>query len=190
MNLIKGYCTIILLFMIFNTPTNLFKNDNTNQENKTNLSKFSIISIIQTQDNEFIKLGRNDEMAGSNYVLIKTDNNGREKWIKIWGGDFHIYCMGECVFEIDNMIYLVGQKKAITGTQKPTVWLEIYKFDNKGNVLSSNSSRYKSEKGVNPTYILNNEVFLVTEKYITKMSRNGINVLRIQKNKPLSSSQI
>lgn len=189
MNLIKGYSMIILLFMIFNTPTNLYKNDDTNQEKYLNQdykiysSNFSIISILQTQDNGFIKLGRNDEMAGKNYVLIKTDNYGREKWSRIWGGDFHIYCIGECVFEIENMIYLVGQKKAASGAQKPTIWLEIYKFDNEGNILLSNSSKYNSEKGIEPIYVLNNEIFIVTEKYITKMSQNGINILKIPRNK-------
>jgi len=188
MNLIKGYCMIILLFIILNTPTNLYKNNYINQETiwkqdyKINSSNISIISILQTQDNGFIVMGRNNEMAGSNYVLIKTDNYGREKWSKIWGGDFHIYCIGECVFEIDNMIYLVGQKKAIPGAQKPTIWLEIFKLDNNGNILLSNSSKSNSEKGIEPIYLLNNEAFIITEKYITKMSQNSINILKIPRN--------
>ena len=69
------------------------------------------VSVQQTIDRGFLILGQAHRQAGISYLLIKTDSQGKEIWTSEWGGDFHIYCMGDSIHLLgDNRVVILGIK--------------------------------------------------------------------------------
>ena len=64
------------------------------------------ISVQKTLDGGYVILGRAQGMAGCSYIIVKTDSEGEHVWTASWGGDFHVYCVGECVYETEDQSFI------------------------------------------------------------------------------------
>lgn len=132
------------------------------------------ISVQQTRDGGFILLGRADEMSGSNYLLIKTDSKGKLSWSTSWGGDFHIHCFGESVYQTeDDGYFVLGLKVATPSGYMSSRILEIYKFNNKGKIEWSESCDYSGDKSEYYIQVTKKEGYKITLNNLSRTNISG-----------------
>lgn len=126
---------------------------------------FELISVIETEDPGFLILGQAYDMAGSSYCLIKTDTEGRETWLKIWGGDFHIYCEGTFLLESEvQTFFLIGFKKYAPNGMEATKLLEVYHINENGNIIDE--KRFNYEESSTYVFDVSGESFEVNNSSI------------------------
>jgi len=132
------------------------------------------ISVQQTRDGGFIILGRAYEMSGSNYLLIKTDSEGKLAWSTVWGGDFHIHCFGESVYQTEEDGYFVlGLKVTTPSGYMSSRILEIYKFNNKGKIEWSESCDYSGDKSEYYIQVTKKEGYKITLNNVSRTDISG-----------------
>ena len=137
------------------------------------------ISVQQTQDGGFIILGRTYELAGSSYLLIKTDSEGRRVWSTKWGGDFHIYCVGESIISTDDGAYLIiGIRKVASSGYPSSKSLELSKVNSNGKFEWFMSSNY-SDNHLEYRFLRSiDEIYMITMESVIRIDSNGSEVWR------------
>ncbi len=149
------------------------------------------ISVQQTQDGGFIILGRTHELAGSSYLIIKTDSEGRRVWSTKWGGDFHFYCVGESITSTDDGAYIIlGIRKVAPSGYPSSKRLELTKVNSNGKiewVMSSNYTdtilEYRFQRSIDENYV-------ITMESIFRIDSNGSEVWRKSRKGVLITSTV
>ena len=149
------------------------------------------ISVQQTQDSGYIILGRTYELAGSSYLIIKTDSEGSRVWSTKWGGDFHIYCVGESIISTDDGAYIIlGIRKVAPSGYASFKSLELSKVNSNGTfewVMSSNYSdnnlEYRFQRSID-------EIYVITMDSVIRKDINGSEVWRKPRKGILSTNTV